>query len=222
MDLATLRTAVVEGDRTAAVALTRSALQEGVPARAVLEEGLIPAMATVGELVQRQEYYIPEMLMAARAMQTCLALLRPALVAAGVQPLATAVVATVRGDLHDIGKNIVALLLEGAGFAVIDLGVDCPPERVVTAVRTQGVQLVCLSALLTTTLPAMRDIIAALEAAGLRQQVAVLVGGAAATEDYAEEIGADSYAPDAASGVTRAKELVARLAAVQGGAGRST
>ena len=130
--------------------------------------------------------------------------------------------ATVRGDLHDIGKNIVALLLEGAGFAVIDLGVDCPPERVVTAVRTQGVQLVCLSALLTTTLPAMRDIIAALEAAGLRQQVAVLVGGAAATEDYAEEIGADSYAHDAASGVTRAKELVARLAAVQGGAGRST
>lgn len=217
MDLTTLQTAVVQGDRTVAVELTRVALREGVTARALLEEGLIPAMATVGDLFERQEYYVPEMLMAARAMQSCLALLRPELVATGVQPVATAAVATVRGDLHDIGKNLLSLLLEGAGFAVINLGVDCPPERIVTAVQTQGVQVVCLSALLTTTLPAMRGVIAALEAAGLRQQVVVLVGGAAVGPDYAAEIGADGYAPDAASGVAKAKELVARLTAAHRG-----
>ncbi len=213
MSLEELRTAVVEGERTAAVAATRSALGAGVPARSILDDALVPAMATVGDLFKRRQYYVPEMLMAARAMKACMEVLRPELVAAKVEPLARVLGATVQGDLHDIGKNLVLMMLEGAGFEIVDLGVDCTPERVVTAVREHGARLICLSALLTTTMPAMRETIAALEAAGVRGQVAVLVGGAPLTQAYADEIGADGYAPDAASAVDKAKEVLARLTA---------
>lgn len=213
MGLDALREAVVEGDRTAAVAETRSALAGGETAAAILEQALVPAMASVGDLFKRRQYYVPEMLMAARAMKACMEVLRPELVAAKVEPLARVLVATVQGDLHDIGKNLVLMMLEGAGFEIIDLGVDCAPERVVSAVREHGAQLVCLSALLTTTMVAMPDTIRALQAAGLRGQVGVLVGGAPVTQAYADEIGADGYAPDAATAVDRAKEIVARLTA---------
>ncbi len=221
MDLQALRDAVVEGNRTGAVEGTRMALGEGIPAPRVLEEALIPAMAAVGDLFKRHEYYVPEMLMAARAMKACMEILRPALVAAKVQPLGCVVGATVRGDLHDIGKNLVLMMLEGAGMEIVDLGVDCPPERVVDAVRAHRADLVCLSALLTTTMPAMRDTIAALEAAGLRQQVGVLVGGASVTQAFADEIGADGYATDAASAVDVAKAVLARLRAGTPAAGEA-
>ena len=211
MDISSLQNAVVEGDRVGATAATRAGLSAGIPARRLLEEALIPAMATVGDLFRRREYYVPEMLMAARAMKACMEVLRPELVAAKVEPLARIVGATVQGDLHDIGKNLVLMMLEGAGFEIVDVGVDCPPERIVTAVKEHGARLVCLSALLTTTMPAMRDTIVALEAAGLRQRVGVLVGGAPLTQAYADEIGADGYAPDAASAVDKAKEVLARL-----------
>ena len=212
MDISSLQTAVVEGDRVGATAATRAGLSAGIPARRLLEEALIPAMATVGDLFRRREYYVPEMLMAARAMKACMEVLRPELVAAKVEPLARIVGATVQGDLHDIGKNLVLMMLEGAGFEIVDVGVDCPPERIVTAVKEHGARLVCLSALLTTTMPAMRDTIVALDAAGLRPRVGVLVGGAPLTQAYADEIGADGYAPDAASAVDKAKEVLARLA----------
>ncbi len=212
MDIGSLQTAVVEGDRVGATAATRAGLSAGIPARRLLEEALIPAMATVGDLFRRREYYVPEMLMAARAMKACMEVLRPELVAAKVEPLARIVGATVQGDLHDIGKNLVLMMLEGAGFEIVDVGVDCPPERIVTAVKEHGARLVCLSALLTTTMPAMRDTIVALDAAGLRPRVGVLVGGAPLTQAYADEIGADGYAPDAASAVDKAKEVLARLA----------
>ncbi len=212
MDISSLRTAVVEGDRVEATAATRAGLSAGIPARRLLEEALIPAMATVGDLFRRREYYVPEMLMAARAMKACMEVLRPELVAAKVEPLARVVGATVQGDLHDIGKNLVLMMLEGAGFEIVDVGVDCPPDRIVAAVKEHNARLVCLSALLTTTMPAMRDTIVALEAAGLRQRVGVLVGGAPLNQAYADEIGADGYAPDAASAVDKAKEVLARLA----------
>jgi len=212
-DLAELQEAVVEGERAAATALARSALAEGIAARRILEEALIPGMARVGDLFKRREFYVPEMLMAARAMKACLEILRPDLVAAKVEPIGCVVGATVAGDLHDIGKNLVLMMLEGAGFRVVDLGVDCPPERVVAAVGESGARLVCLSALLTTTMPAMRDTIAALDAAGLRGRVGILVGGASVTQAYADEIGADGYAPDAASAVDAAKRVLAHLAA---------
>lgn len=212
-DLAELQEAVVEGNRVAATELVRSALAEQIPARRILEEALIPGMARVGDLFKRREFYVPEMLMAARAMKACMEVLRPDLIAAKVEPIGCVVGATVSGDLHDIGKNLVLMMLEGAGFRVVDLGVDCPPERVVEAIGETGASLVCLSALLTTTMPAMRDTIAALDAAGLRDRVGVLVGGASVTQAYADEIGADGYAADAASAVDAAKGVLARLAA---------
>lgn len=213
MEMDALRTAVIEGERTAAVAETQAALGAGVPARTILEQALVPAMSTVGDLFKRRQYYVPEMLMAARAMKACMAVLRPELVAAKVEPLARVLGATVQGDLHDIGKNLVLMMLEGAGFEIIDLGVDCGPERVVAAVQEHGAKLVCLSALLTTTMVAMPDTIQALQAAGLRGQVGVLVGGAPVTQAYADQIGADGYAADAASAVDKAKEILAALSA---------
>ena len=213
MELEALRAAVVGGDRAAAVEHTRAALAANVAARDLLEQALVPAMATVGDLFKRRQYYVPEMLMAARAMKACMAVLRPELVAAKVEPLARVLGATVQGDLHDIGKNLVLMMLEGAGFDIIDLGVDCAPERVVAAVREHDVRLVCLSALLTTTMVAMPDTIAALREAGLRERVGVLIGGAPVTQAYADEIGADGYAPDAASAVDKAKDILAGLPA---------
>ena len=167
-------------------------------------------MAVVGERFKANEFYVPEVLIAARAMKSAMEVLRPQLAAAGVEPRGTVLIGTVRGDLHDIGKNLVAMMLEGAGWNVVDMGVDVKPEKFVASVESEKAQLIGLSALLTTTMPAMKETIEALKQAGMRDKVAVLIGGAPVTQDYADEIGADAYAPDAASAVDMANGLVAK------------
>jgi len=203
-----LANAIIEGKRDAAADATKRALEAKLPAQQIISEGLIAGMSVVGDRFKRNEYYVPEVLIAARAMHASLDLLRPLLAESGVQPVATAAIGTVKGDLHDIGKNLVAMMLEGAGFGIMDLGVDVKPETFVAAAQ-DGAHLICLSALLTTTMPAMAETIKALESAGVRSQVKVMIGGAPVTQSYADEIKADGYAPDAATAVDRAKELLA-------------
>ena len=203
-----LSQAVIDGKAPVAKALTEQALTEGIDAGRVISDGLVPGMAVVGDRFKRNEYYIPEVLLAARAMKTSLGLLQPLLGASSFEPVGTIVVGTVKGDLHDIGKNLVAMMLEGASFKVVDLGVDVSPEQFVSAVREHNAQLIGLSALLTTTMVNMRGIIEALRASGLRDQVRVIVGGAPVTQGWADEIGADGYAPDAATGVDVARGLL--------------
>lgn len=207
-DLQALAEAVIAGNREDAVRLTQEAIDEGVAPGDILNNGLVAGMTVVGEKFKNNEFYVPEVLIAARAMKEAMELLRPLLVKSGVEPRGTVVIGTVRGDLHDIGKNLVAMMLEGGGYQVVDLGVDVTPEAFVEAAREKGAQIVGLSALLTTTMPAMKDTIEALKEAGLRDQVAVMIGGAPVTQDYADEIGADGYAPDAASAVDKANELI--------------
>ncbi len=208
-DLDTLRQRVIEGEEEAAVALTRAALASGHSPEAILRGALYPAMEEVGRRMQAQEYFIPEVLLAARTMQACAGVLRPVILRErSVQPLGTAVACTVAGDLHDIGKNLVCLMLEGAGFRVVDLGADCPPERVVAAVRQHRPQVVALSAMLTTTMLNMRQVIRALEAAGLRGPTHVMVGGAPVDARFAREIGADFYSDDAPGAAAYARALV--------------
>lgn len=214
VDLKELADAVINGNRDKAVQLTQQALNEGIDAAQILNDGLIAGMQVVGEKFKNNEFYIPEVLVAARAMKAAMEVLRPILTErTDIQPLATVIIGTVRGDLHDIGKNLVAMMLEGAGFKVIDLGVDTPPEKFVEAVKEHGAKIVGMSALLTTTMPAMKDTIEALKAAGIRDEVIVMVGGAPLTQEYADSIGADGYAPDAASAVDKAKELLSKKAA---------
>jgi 5-methyltetrahydrofolate--homocysteine methyltransferase len=189
----------------------QEAIAENIPAEQILKEGLISAMAEVGRLFESGEYFMPEMLIAARAMKSGLTLLRPHLIAANVQAIGKVIIGTVQGDVHDIGKNLVGMMLEGAGFEVIDLGVDVPPEKYIQAVREHHPDLLACSALLTTTMLRMKDLILALDEAGLRGQVKVMVGGAPITESYAKDIGADLFAPDAASAASRAKELILEL-----------
>lgn len=208
---AELADAVINGRREDAGRLTRELLQEGASAGDVLEKALISAMSTVGEQFKNCEIYLPEMLMAARAMKAAMEILRPHLVKAGVQPAGTMIIGTVQGDLHDIGKNLVAMMAEGAGFHVVDLGVDVSPEKFAAAAREHKPQLVGMSALLTTTMSRMQDVIRTLEQESLRANVKVIVGGAATTEDWAAEIGADAYAPDAATAAEKCKELVGKL-----------
>jgi len=214
VNLSELAEAVINGNRDKAVQLTKQALDEGVDPARILNEGLIAGMQVVGEKFKNNEFYIPEVLVAARAMKAAMEVLRPILTERpDIKPLATVVIGTVRGDLHDIGKNLVAMMLEGAGFKVIDLGVDTPPEKFVEAVKEHEAKIVGMSALLTTTMPAMKDTIEALKAAGIRDKVIVMVGGAPLTQEYADSIGADGYAPDAASAVDKAKELLAKSCA---------
>ena len=209
MDVVTqIRTNVIEGNAPATLELVKQALTNGIPAEQILNEGLIAAMAHVGKLFEEGEYYVPEMLIAARAMKGGLELLRPALAAAKVQAIGKIVIGTVQGDLHDIGKNLVAMMMEGAGFEVIDLGVDVTPEKFVEAINAHQPQLVGCSALLTTTMPKMKATINAIERAGIRSRVKVLVGGAPVTARYASEIGADAYAPDASAAASIAKSLL--------------
>lgn len=197
---------VVEGRAQEALVLAREALNSGTDAQTIVDEALIPAMGEVGERFERMEYYLPEMMAAALAMQACMGLLRPLLSATEAKTLATVVLGTVKGDLHDIGKDLVGMMLEGTGFEVVDLGVDVAPQEFVTAVRRHDAAVLGMSALLTTTMGMMRVTIEALKEAGLRDRVKVIVGGAAITEVYAQEIGADAYAPDAsvATRTTRA------------------
>jgi 5-methyltetrahydrofolate--homocysteine methyltransferase len=208
-----LQEAIINGSKPQAVALTKDLLAEQVSPQEILNEGLIAGMSEVGDRFKCGDYFVPEMLIAARAMQSSMDLLRPVLVDAGVQPIGTIVLGTVRGDLHDIGKNLTDMLLEGAGFRVVDVGVDASAEKFVNAVKENNAQLVGMSALLTTTMTYTREVIKALEAADLRKKVKVIVGGAPITEDWANQIGADGFAVDAATGADRCKELLAELKA---------
>jgi 5-methyltetrahydrofolate--homocysteine methyltransferase len=206
--LQALADAIISGNRVKATEITGELLKQGTPAKQILDEGLIPGMAVVGEKFKNCEFYVPEVLVAARAMSASMDKLRPELLAAKVEPVGRVAIGTVRGDLHDIGKNLVAMMLEGAGFEIIDLGVDCSPESFVDAVKSKSANLIALSALLTTTMPAMQDTVEALEAAGLRAKAKVIIGGAPVTQKFADQIGADGYAPDAASGVDIAKKVL--------------
>jgi 5-methyltetrahydrofolate--homocysteine methyltransferase len=203
-----LRRAVVDGQAKAAVERMTEGLAEGMPPSTLLEDGLIAAMREVGELYDQGEYYVPEMLVAAHAMKGALAVLRPYLVADDVQASATIAIGTVKGDLHDVGKNLVSMMLEGAGFGIVDLGVDVSAEGFVQAVR-DGADVIGMSALLTTTMVRMQENIAAIEEAGLRGEALVVVGGAPITDDYAQAIGADGFAPDASSAVRMVQQLLA-------------
>jgi 5-methyltetrahydrofolate--homocysteine methyltransferase len=203
-----LRKSVIDGDQNATQDLVHKALSEYIPPEAILTDGLISAMTEVGRMFENGEFFVPEMLISARAMKAGLAILRPSLAAANIQAIGRVVIGTVQGDLHDIGKNLIGMMLEGAGFEVIDLGVDVSPEKYVAAVQEHHPDLIGCSALLTTTMLRMKDIILALQAAGLRDTVKVMIGGAPVTEQYAREIGADFYAPDAASAAQGARKLV--------------
>jgi 5-methyltetrahydrofolate--homocysteine methyltransferase len=203
-----IHTNVMEGDVTSVKANVQAAIDAGIPVSDILNDGMIAAMAEVGHLFEEGECFVPEMLIAARAMQTGLALLKPHLKNAEVVSAGKVVVGTVKGDLHDIGKNLVAMMLEGAGFEIIDLGTDVSAEKFVEAVRNQGAQIVAMSALLTTTMPSIKNTIDALTTAGLRGQVKVMIGGAPVTQNYADQIGADGFAPDASRAVATAKELM--------------
>ena len=206
-DLQALAEAVIKGDQSTAVDITKAALDEGTAAKSVLEEGLIAGMDVVGARFKKNEIYIPEVLIAARAMKMAMEILEPELAKAGVKPIAKFLIGTVQGDLHDIGKNLVAMMLKGAGFEVIDLGVDVGPEKFVEHAKATEVELIGLSALLTTTMPGMEKTINALKEAGIAAKI--MVGGAPVTQGYADRIGAHGYAPDAASAVDAAKILVA-------------
>jgi 5-methyltetrahydrofolate--homocysteine methyltransferase len=205
----TIYTAVLDGDAPAARAGVEAALKAGVTADQIMQEGLIGAMTEVGRLFESGEYFVPEMLIAARAMQSGLGLLKPYLAQSGVKAAGKVAVGTVKGDLHDIGKNLVGMMVEGAGFEIKDLGTDVTPEKFVAAVQTDHVDIVALSALLTTTMPNMQATVEALKAAGLRDKVKVMIGGAPVTEAYAKQIGADGYSPDASAAARLAKALMA-------------
>jgi len=198
---------ILEGDRATVKDKVNEALETGQSAESLLD-AMIAAMGEVGRLFEEGEYYVPEMLIAARAMQTGLEILKPRLKEADVKPAGLVVAGTVKGDLHDIGKNLVCIMLEGSGFNVIDLGTDVGPEKFVAAVREHHPEIVAMSALLTTTMPSMEETIKALAAAGVREQVKVMVGGAPITNDYAQKIGADGYSEDASRAVRLARSLV--------------
>lgn len=192
-------------------ALVTQALDEGIPPESILNEGLVAGMNVIGDRFRQNEVFVPEVLVAARAMNTGLKILKPVLSAEGVEPLGTAVICTVKGDMHDIGKNLVKMMIEGQGIACVDLGVDVEPAAVVSAVKESGAQLVCLSALLTTTMMGQKDVICALVEAGIRDSVKVMVGGAPITQAFADEIGADCYTLDAASAAREAKRLILEM-----------
>ncbi len=200
--------AVLEGDREQALEEVGALVGAGVAPGVILHEGLIPAMDEVGRLFEAGEYYVPEMLIAARAMQAALGVLKPLLVEADVRPAGRVVIGTVKGDLHDIGKNLVGMMLEGAGFEIIDLGTDVTAEGFMAAIEERGADILAMSALLTTTMPMMETTIQAIEARGLRGRVKIIVGGAPLTAEFARQIGADGYAPDASQATTLAKTLV--------------
>lgn len=211
--------ALILGDRETVARMTREGLEQGLDPRDIIFKGLIPGMDVVGEKFRRNEYYVPQVLLSARAMYAGLDLLKPLLTrsAAGEGGhLGTVVIGTAQGDLHDIGKNLVAMMLEGAGFQVVNLGRDVAPEAFCAAVREHGASIVGISALMTTTMPAMKRTIDALVRAGLRDRVKVMVGGAPVTQAFADEIGADGYAKDATLAVVKAKALVGAAVPVAG------
>ncbi|HUT85135.1 MAG TPA: corrinoid protein [Thermodesulfobacteriota bacterium] len=202
---------LAEGEADKIEILTQEALRQGLSPEIILRQGLIAGMNTIGERFKCGELFVPEVLLAARAMQAGMNILKPKLVQTGIEPVGKIIIGTVKGDLHDIGKNLVAMMLEGAGFEIIDLGIDTAPERFIQEVKDKKPQIVALSALLTTTLPMMKATIELLKAEGLEGTVKVLVGGAPLSQRYADEIGADGYAPDAVSAVAKARELISLM-----------
>ena len=188
-------------------ALVQEALDSGVIPKDILNKGLIVGMSIIGEKFKLNQVYVPEVLIAARAMNAALEILKPALISSGVQPVGKALICTVKGDLHDIGKNLVKMMIEGQGIEVIDLGVDVDSVKIVDAVKAHKPGVICLSALLTTTMMAQKDVIEALKKAKIRDSVKVLVGGAPVTKEFANEIGADDYAADAAGAATLARSF---------------
>lgn len=211
-DVEQIREAVIDGDAKRTVAQIETALALDLDPERILREGLIGGMQEVGRLFEEGEYFVPEMLISARAMSAALVVLKPLLASQGVESSGKIVIGTVRGDLHDIGKSLVVMMLEGAGFEVIDLGIDVSAERFVESVIKDAPHVVALSALLTTTMMNMGEVITALEDAGVRQHVKVLIGGAPITATFAKQIGADAYSPDAASAARSARELVLAMA----------
>ncbi len=205
-DLKSLYEAVLNGDAKTAKATTEAALAAGVEPLKLVQEYMMPAMTEVGQRFECNEYFVPELLLAARAMKAALELIRPLLVASGNQPVGRVAVGTVKGDLHDIGKNLVAAMLEGGGYEVIDLGVNVTPEQFIAAVKEKGANIVAMSALLTTTMPSMKTTVDAFKQAGVREQVKILVGGAPVTQKYADEIGADGFSESAAGAVAAARK----------------
>jgi 5-methyltetrahydrofolate--homocysteine methyltransferase len=208
-DLKPLHDAIVTGNAKAAKEITQHAIEAGADPVKLVQEVMTPAMAEVGKRFECSEYFVPELLLAARAMKSSLELLRPLLAAGGSKSSGRVAIGTVQGDLHDIGKNLVASMFEGAGFEVIDLGVNVAPERFVSAVKDKQAQIVAMSALLTSTMPGMRTTIDALQQSGLREKVKVLIGGAPITQQYADEIGADGYSESAATAVALARHVMA-------------
>ena len=188
-------------------AMVTEELENGTAPKDILNNSLIAGMSVVGDKFKRNEVFVPEVLIAARAMNMALNVLKPALTASGVEPVGTAVICTVKGDLHDIGKNLVKMMIEGTGIRVIDLGVDCSAEKIVQAIKDNNADIVCLSSLLTTTMMYQKDVIDAIKEAGLRDKVKIMVGGAPITQQFANDIGADIYTPDAASAAERARAL---------------
>jgi 5-methyltetrahydrofolate--homocysteine methyltransferase len=206
--IASVYNAILDGQLKSTSELVQTALDAGVDPTELLNQGMIAAMAEVGRLFEEGDYFVPEMLVSARAMQAGLEPLKPVLMKSNFKPAGKVIIGTVKGDLHDIGKNLVAMMLEGSAFELVDLGVDVSPEKFVDAVKSSGAQLMAMSALLTTTMPNMKATLEALKQAGLRDQVKVIVGGAPITQEYADSIGADGFAPDASRAVSLAKSLV--------------
>ncbi len=208
MDIEALKQRLIDGDAPGTAELAKEALDEGMDAQAILNEALIPGMGVVGELFEKNEYFVPELLLAARAMYGALDLLKPHLAAGDFEPAGKAVMGTVQGDLHDIGKKLVVIMLEGNGFEVTDLGTDVSPERFVEAVKETDAQIVGLSGLLTTTMPAMESTVRAIREYDPDKNVKVMIGGAPVTQAFAESIGADGYGRDATAAVSLARRLV--------------
>ncbi len=209
VDLNDISEALQRGKADKLSELVKQALAEGIAPKNILEEGLIHGMSIIGKKFKKNEVYVPEVLIAARAMHAGMDILRPKLVETGVKNIGKVAIGTVKGDLHDIGKNLVKMMLEGGGFEVIDLGTDVSVDKFVEAVKVDQPDIVGMSALLTTTMVNMPEVVKALEAAGLRDKVKIMIGGAPITQNYADQIGADSYSPDAASAVDNAKTFVA-------------
>lgn len=199
---------VLDGQAEPTMALTKEGLALGMDPLVLLFDAMIPALEEVGRLFELGEYFVPEMLISARAMAGAMEILRPLIAETGLKPVGTFVMGTVKGDIHDIGKNLCNIMLEGAGFTVIDLGVNVPPERFVEAIKEYNPQAVGMSAFLTTTMPMFKVNIQAIAAAGLRDQVKILVGGAPVTQEYCDTVGADGYAPDASATVRLTKKLI--------------
>lgn len=199
---------ILEGQKAKIAENVKAALEQGISAEVILNEGMVAAMGETGRLFEEGEYFVPEMLVSARAMQEGLAVLKPALIQGNVQSSGKIVIGTVQGDLHDIGKNLVSMMLEGAAFEVIDLGTDVAPEKFIEAIKSNGVQIVAMSALLTTTMGNMKTIIDAISAAGLRNKVKIMVGGAPLSTQFAQQIGADGYSADVSKAVALAKSLI--------------